>query len=50
MFELIGSTKPNAGTAIYIGTERNWSAQRYDAALAKAVKLRELAVQQFKRT
>jgi hypothetical protein len=39
--------RANAGTTVYIGTQRNWCAQRYDAALAKAVKLREEAVDQL---
>ncbi len=42
--------RPNAGTSVYIGTERTWTAQRYEAALAKAVKLRDAAVEQFNAT
>lgn len=39
--------KPNAGTSVYIATESSWCAQRYDDALAKAVRLRDAAVKRF---
>lgn len=35
--------KPNAGTSVYIATENTWDEQHYDAALAKAVRLRDAA-------
>jgi hypothetical protein len=38
----------NAGTSVYIGTERTWSAERYDKALAKAKRIRTLALKQFR--
>jgi hypothetical protein len=36
------------GTTVYIGTQANWSQQRYDMALDKAIKLRTDAVRRFK--
>lgn len=40
--------KPNAATSVYIATENTWDAEHYDAALAKAVRLRDEAVRRVR--
>lgn len=40
--------RKNLGRTVYIGTERTWSQQRYDAALVKAIKIRNAAVRAFR--
>ncbi len=39
--------KANASTSVYIASETTWSLERYQAALAKAMQLRETALRVF---